>query len=293
MEYKLQNDELQVGIGTYGAALTSIKDATGVEYLWQGFPAFWSGQAPVLFPICGSIRDDKATTEDGHELAMPRHGLVRKREFRYVCGDHTSAFFAIDADEQTLAGYPYDFELSIKYGLEGRTITTTYTVENRGDEPMPYLIGGHPGFRCPLLDGESYEDYYLEFEKDETCDVPTQLPESGLIDMGHRTPLLKGTNRLPLSHDLFAVDAITLDALESRAVTLRSTTNDRSVRLDFADFPYLIMWSTANKGPFIALEPWLGLSTCSDEDDVFEHKRNCQVLAPGEARSHSFAITIV
>ena len=28
--------------------------------------------------------------------------------------------------------------------------------------------------------------------------------------------------------------------------------------------------------PFIALEPWTGLSTCSDEGDVFEEKRNIQ-----------------
>ena len=26
-------------------------------YLWQGDPEYWSGQAPVLFPICGSVRN--------------------------------------------------------------------------------------------------------------------------------------------------------------------------------------------------------------------------------------------
>lgn len=46
-----------------GATLHSIKDNDGVEYLWEGNPEYWSGQAPVLFPICGSIRDDKAQIE--------------------------------------------------------------------------------------------------------------------------------------------------------------------------------------------------------------------------------------
>ena len=46
---------------------------------------------------------------------------------------------------------------------------------------MPYFIGGHPGFNCPLLDDEVYEDYYLEFEKEETCSVPRPFPETGCL----------------------------------------------------------------------------------------------------------------
>jgi len=44
--------------------------------------------------------------------------------------------------------------------------------------------------------------------------------------------------------------------------------------------------------PFIALEPWTGLSTCSDEGDVFEEKGNIQKAAPGNRRTYSFGITI-
>lgn len=47
--------------------------------------------------------------------------------------------------------------------------------------------------------------------------------------------------------------------------------------LEFEQFPYLILWSSTNNGPFIALEPWTGLSTCSDEGDVFEKKEICKV----------------
>ena len=68
--------------------------------------------------------------------------------------------------------------------------------------------------------------------------------------------------------------------------------HDKGIRLDFQDFPYLILWSSANNGPFIALEPWTGLSTCSDEGDVFEEKGNIQKAAPGNRRTYSFGITI-
>ena len=44
---------------------------------------------------------------------------------------------------------------------------------------------------------------------------------------------------------------------------------------------------------FVALEPWSGTSTCSDEDDVFEHKRGVRFLEPGEHETLSFVIEIL
>ena len=53
------------------------------------------------------------------------------------------------------------------------------------------------------------------------------------------------------------------------------------------------MWSAANNAPFVALEPWNGLTTCNDEDDVFEHKHDIVTLQPGESHSYSFTVTIL
>ncbi len=41
------------------------------------------------------------------------------------------------------------------------------------------------------------------------------------------------------------------------------------------------------------MEPWLGLSTCSDEGDVFEEKRNVQIAKSKECREYHFDITIL
>lgn len=81
MEYSLKNENLTVCFASKGGELTSIKNEKGLEYLWQGDKEYWSGQAPVLFPICGSLRDNRATTLNGKEIQMPRHGIVRKEEF--------------------------------------------------------------------------------------------------------------------------------------------------------------------------------------------------------------------
>ena len=56
----LHNENVSVTLKSLGAELTSIKDASGTEYLWQGNPEFWSGQAPVLFPIVGCLRNGTA-----------------------------------------------------------------------------------------------------------------------------------------------------------------------------------------------------------------------------------------
>ncbi len=293
METILKNEELTVTFATKGGTMTSIKDKTGLEYLWQGDAAYWSGQAPILFPICGSIRDDQASVGEGNVTKMPRHGLIRKLDFTLEEQTADSVTYSIESNEELKKAYPYDFKVYASYRLMGKKIEVIYEAENRDEKTMPFFFGGHPGFCCPIMPGESYDDYYLEFEKEETCTVPTPVTETGLIDMEHRTPCLNGEKILRLKHELFHVDAIIFDELKSRSVSLKSDKSAHGVRLDFTQFPYLIAWSSANDGDFVALEPWLGLSTCSDEDDVLEHKRNVQYAAPGEKKSYQFDITLL
>lgn len=47
---------------------------------------------------------------------------------------------------------------------------------------MFYFIGGYLGFNCFLFDDEVYEDYYLEFEKEEICFVLCFFLEIGMFD---------------------------------------------------------------------------------------------------------------
>ena len=53
----LKNQSLTIRIAEMGAELKSIRKA-GVEYLWEGRPEVWSGSAPLMFPICGGLRND-------------------------------------------------------------------------------------------------------------------------------------------------------------------------------------------------------------------------------------------
>lgn len=294
----LKSDQLNVEFQTLGGALSSIKDKDDVEYLWQGDPNYWSGQAPVLFPICGSVRNDTVLydKEDGSqkEGKIPRHGLVRKKEFTLVEQTDNSVTFAIEDDEEMYANYPYHFRLEITYTVTGKTIRTQYKIYNKESEKsMPYFIGGHPGFNCPLLDDEVYEDYYLEFEKPETCTVPKPFPETGMLDLKDRNSWLNNQKEIDLNYDFFSYDAVTLDELESRTVALRSRKHDKGLKLDFKEFPNLIVWSTLNKGPFIALEPWSGLSTSIEEGDRLEDKKDVKIIKPSDFDQVGFDIEIL
>ncbi len=298
MVIELTNKELTVQFKEFGGALSSIKDSEGIEYLWQGDPEYWSGQAPVLFPICGSLRNDIGffKNEDGsfHKGQIPRHGLVRKENFTFEPISENSVSFTITPNQSMVANYPYDFELKIVYTLNGKTIRTEYQVTNHeGVKKMPFFIGGHPGFNCPLVNDDKYEDYYLEFEKEETCSIPKAFPNTGLLDVQNRTAFLNQRKTIDLDYSLFAYDALTLDDIQSRSVSLRSKKHDKGLILDFSDFPNLILWSTINKSPFIALEPWSGLSTSLEENDTVEDKRLVSFVNPGETVVKSFDITIL
>ena len=98
---------------------------------------------------------------------------------------------------------------------------------------------------------------------------------------------------MDLNYDLFSYDAVTLDELESRKVALRSRKHDKGLRLDFKEFPNLIVWSTLNKGPFIALEPWSGLSTSLEEGDQLEEKKDVRILKPDQVDHIGFDIEIL
>ncbi len=289
MDITICDGNLSVGLTGEGGSLTSIK-RDGTEYLWQADPAVWSGQAPICFPVCGGLRDGEAVTASGKKVKLARHGFARSSTFDLVESSETSATYRLASSEATLAQYPFDFTLDASYAVADGRLSVTYSVTNTGNEDMPFFIGGHPGFRCPIADGESYDDYLVRFEKPETSTLCRAVPSTGLIDVEDREEApTAGTDVLPITHGLFDFAEKIYDVLESRSATLTNQAGDRGVRLEFSDFDYLIVWSKP-AGDFVAIEPWGGLSTCSDEDDVLEHKRGCIVAAPGQTVIRSFTV---
>lgn len=293
MNQKIKSNLASAEIKLMGAELTSLMDSEGTQYLWQGDPAFWGSQSPVLFPIVGSLRDNTATIGGNKTCSMGRHGIVKKMEFKLIDSTENSATYSVCSTPESKESYPYDFELQVKYSLSEKVLTIAYTVINKDSEVMPYFVGAHPGFNCPLLEGEAFEDYVIEFDQKEYACCPRPVKATNLIDVEHRTLILNNEKTFPLDHTWFSYDLQMFDQLKSRSAKLYNPKTGRGVQLDFAGFDYLVVWSSKNGGNFVAIEPWTGTCTCTDEDNIFEHKRGVKFLAPNESATHSFTVTLL
>lgn len=288
---KLTNNRLYIEIDTLGATLVSLRDVMGQEYLWQGDPAYWKGQAPLLFPIVGALRDGKAML-NGQQIAMPRHGLARINSFKKIGEGADSLTFRLSSDDETRKMYPFDFTLDVEFALVETTLIERFTVTNRGETPMPFCLGCHPGFNIPLDQQESIEDYVIRFACTENCDSPTIDPSTDLILEHDRRPVLQNSDCLPLSHALFEKDALVLENLKSRSVSMYSKHTLRGVEMTFDGFDYFGIWQAKN-APFVCLEPWTGTATTDGESDDFAAKRGMTLLEKGESQELLMKISIL
>lgn len=288
----IQNENVSAEIETLGAELVSFKGDDGFEHIWQGDKTYWGGHAPVLFPIVGALRDGR-TRINGEWYEMNRHGVARRQEFTVVEQREDAVSLRIEATEETKRQYPFDFAFTVSYILTGSSITTQFKVENTGDEPMPFCVGGHPGFNLPVEADEVFEDYDIVFEKPETQECPEIDLESCLIDYDKIHFTLDDADVIPLEHSLFYRDALVFSNLESTCVSLRSRKSGRGVMMEFSDFPMLGIWSAANDGPYVALEPWTGCATAVSESDEFTEKRGMRTLEPGAAEELAYTVFVL
>ena len=278
---QLKNDVLQAQVNPFGAELHSVVLA-GAERLWQGDPAVWSGRAPVLFPVAGAFLHGQYTYA-GKTYAMPQHGFARKRAFQVTAQDARSVSLLLDSKEEN---YPFACRLFVSFALPAAdtgAIRVTYRVENAGDEAMYYGLGAHEAYACP----EGIEHCQVVFSAD---DVLRQGVLSG-AQLTHETVERRLTDRtLPLGGECFIPDAMVFSGLASRSVTLKNTVNSRTVRVDFPDFPHLLLWQKPDAA-FLAIEPWLNPPEFTDHDGQLIHKPGIQRLAPGEGREYVHTIT--
>lgn len=289
MTVEIKSQNISVQCLQEGAMLHSlVKD--GVQYLWQGDEKYWAGQAPVCFPITGVLRDSKAVAF-GRPCVMKRHGVARISPFEIADKGGNYVSFIQHSDEKTKQAFPFDYSLEIRYTVLKNSVITRYTVKNTGKDKLPFVIGGHPAFNCPLETGEKFEDYTVEFSGavNQKCLRPDI--ETGLIDISKRYDVLDAPNRIDLDHSLFDLDAMVFDHIKPKSAVLSA--GGRGVRIDYQDFDNLLVWSSSNGGNFVALEPWTGISTCSDEDEVFENKRGMTILEPDCEASFAFKITLI
>ncbi len=259
MIYILENDKLKVKISSMGAELQSIRRLEdGTEYLWQGDPDYWKDRAVNIFPICGRLVGGKYTYE-GNTYEMDCHGFAQDMEWTVLHQKSNALTLQLQANEDSLGIYPFRFAMEIAYTLEDETLSVALIVHNLDDKTMLFSVGGHPGFKMPLNEGEVFEDYYIEFDK--ICQPRLLQLSDTCFYTGETTPYpLEDDRFLALRHDLFDRDALFF-ADTAKGVTLRSKNGARSVHLSYPDMKYVGLWHTARStdAPFVCIEPWSGV----------------------------------
>ncbi|MBR2043885.1 MAG: aldose 1-epimerase family protein [Clostridia bacterium] len=279
----LNNGVLKVLIDEMGAQIRSVEKEEK-EYMWQADPQIWKATAPLMFPICGGLKDDKFIYE-GKEYILPKHGFGRNMLFTVESADDTSAVFCLKANEESRKMYPFEFELRLIYGIKGDALTLTYEVKNAGDNTMYFAIGSHEAYYTP----EGIEDYDIVFPQKETLN---SVMVDGNLLQDHTLPIIKESNVLPLYDKYFLVDCLLFKEVKSKSCVLRNRRKGKSIRVDFPDAAYLVLWHP-HGAPFICIEPWTGIPDDFHSDYNLAHKEGITALNAGEVYRNVHTITYI
>ncbi|HEX6225848.1 MAG TPA: aldose 1-epimerase family protein [Chryseolinea sp.] len=288
MIISVENKYLKISIEEKGAELRSvINKETGLEYMWSGDPAFWGKTSPILFPIVGTLMRDSYWYKNKLYI-LTRHGFARDSMFQTVDKTDDTVTFSLLSTPATREKYPFDFELRILYRLMANTLEVSYRVINRQKENLYFSVGAHPAFKIPLIDGTSYEDYYLQFEKIEDL-KRWPISREGLIK-SEPISLLNDTSVLKLTRHLFDEDALVFKHLKSEKISIKSTAHPHGLDFYFDGFPYLGIWAAKN-ADFVCIEPWCGIADSESHDQQLISKEGINKISENESWTRRWKIT--
>ncbi len=276
MQTTLLNDTLMVTATTNGAELKSIRNLdNGIEYLWQAKKEIWPRHAPNLFPIVGKMGK---YIVDGQDYQMNQHGFARDLPFKLVSSSDTEMVYELSFNENTLKVYPYKFIFQVVYQIVDNELIVKYIVKNVDSKTIYFSVGAHPAFNVPLIVGEKFDDYYLDFEHYETVG---KFPIQNGCIATESMPLLDDQKKLILSKELFLNDALVIKNMKSEQITLRSHKSRYYVKMKFKGFPFFGIWTKPGFDSFICLEPWRGIADTVGQITDIQHKEGIIALEKG------------
>ncbi len=278
----IENEALTVTVSTKGAELQSVVGKAGTEFIWEGDPAVWEDKAPVLFPICGSLKEGKYVF-DGKEYSLPQHGFASRVEYEVEEKTNDSVTLLYAANKETKKCYPFDFAFRVVFTLSGNKLNVDYKVENKDSKPLYFSAGAHEGYACP----EGYEAYSVVFDENETL-YHTVL--EGPLVTDEKICILENEKELPLKKKYFEIDAIVIEELKSRKISLVKRGASKKITLEFPGHDHLLIW-TMPEGKYICFEPWTGLPDRVGSGYLLSEKESITMLSAGEETVISHSIT--
>lgn len=148
--------------------IKDIQIIEGVSLDEQGLKAYREKyNSAILFPFPNRIENGKYQFLDkNYQLTLNEssgknaiHGLVSSVRFEEVAFSHHSV--SLKYLHKSSPGYPFPFELIVKYQFSKQRLILTFEVINTGLTEMPFGMGWHPYFLTEKLD-----ETVLEFQPD-------------------------------------------------------------------------------------------------------------------------------
>ncbi|MEL6936105.1 MAG: aldose epimerase [Cyanobacteria bacterium J06633_23] len=223
------------------------------------------GGIPLLFPICGNLVDDTYTLK-GETYKLKQHGFGRTLPWEVTkqsTDDGASLTITLKSNDETRAGYPFDFQLDYIYTLKGNTLEQRFRHTNLSDQPMPFSTGTHPYFAVA-------DKSQLSFD----------LPSSEYK--------VKGAPEVFAFNGQFNFDQEEIDFafinLTGQTATVKDGDSTMTISYD-ENYSTLVFWTVKGKD-FYCLEPWSGPRNAMNTGDAL------MTVAPQETVETVISMTV-
>lgn len=292
MEWQLENERLLVRVSSRGAELLSLYDKIqGRDYLWQGAEEVWNRHSMLLFPTAGRISRSRILVE-GREYPLAMHGFLKDMEF--FCGESKPGMlkFSVTDTQQTRRSFPFPFLVSVTFVLGKKELTERIRITNTGEKEMSFGFGAHPGFFCPIVLGESADDYVLAFDRPQKLMRLLLEPETRLCT-GKRETWLQNNDCIRLRENFFDEGPVLTEGCNADWIELRSIRSGTALRMGIKDFPYLTLWGSVGQLGLICVEPWCGTSDFAGTNHCWEEKEGNEHLQPDQTFERNLTFSIM
>ncbi len=291
MDYKIKNSNYTLTVSTKGAEMVSLKAADGYEYIWQNEEGkYWSKHAPILFPVCGRLKDQSYMLGEKTYTISP-HGFAKDSEFTVSELKDDSITLTLSDNETTKEAYPFSFTLDVTYELKENEVLFSVNVTNKSDKIMPYMFGWHPGFNLPKGEGRDIDDYRAKFCGTTVLDW-YDIPDGTSISQTAKPyPLDNGEYRFS-EKEIYKNDTMIFTG-HNYGCCVYAPNHPFKIDMKWSDnLPLLCIWkSPYNEARFICIEPWSNLIGDGKTVENFD-TRPMPRLNPGKNTRYEYSLVL-
>jgi galactose mutarotase-like enzyme len=225
------------------------------------------GGIPILFPICGNLPNNIYIYK-GKEYTLKQHGFARDLawEVREQGIDNCASLtLVLKSNKQTLAVYPFEFEVTFTYQLQGNQLRIQQSYTNHSSEKMPFSTGLHPYFWAGDKNQLLFDIPASEYQDQQTKEIH---PFRNTFDFNSEE-----------------IDAA-FKSLNQPSSSITYPQRRLQIQISYSDlYSTLVFWTLKDKN-YICLEPW------SAPRNALNTGENLIYLEPGQTGDFVVEISV-